>query len=70
MRYLGWGVGHCNCADFPHEAGQLSVSAHDRELADFRVPATDEEDDINHEASADYDHEHVDDDTEDVGYDD
>ncbi|KZV69074.1 hypothetical protein PENSPDRAFT_735574 [Peniophora sp. CONT] len=32
MRYLGFGVGHRNKPDFPHEANDLIVTAADREL--------------------------------------
>ena len=32
MRFLGWGVGHLNQADFPHEANALLASEKDRQL--------------------------------------
>jgi hypothetical protein len=32
MRFLGWGVGHRNPPDFPHEAKALMASSTDREL--------------------------------------
>ncbi|KAI0027632.1 hypothetical protein K488DRAFT_60856 [Vararia minispora EC-137] len=46
MRYLGWGVGHLNSPDFPHEADALLASDDDRVLApaldsrSLRVPRT------------------------------
>ena len=33
MRFLGWGIGHLNPADFPHEADALVASDEDRLLA-------------------------------------
>ena len=32
MRFLGWGVGHLNQAEFPHEANALLASEKDRQL--------------------------------------
>ena len=32
MRFLGWGVGHLNPADFPHEADALIATPRDRQL--------------------------------------
>ena len=35
MRFLGWGIGHLNPPDFPHEANELVASDEDKELIDF-----------------------------------
>ena len=32
QRYLGWGIGHRNRADFPHEALDLVITDADRDL--------------------------------------
>ena len=32
MRFLGWGIGHRNQPDFPHEANAVIASSTDREL--------------------------------------
>jgi len=32
MRFLGWGIGHRNQPDFPHESNALIASSNDREL--------------------------------------
>lgn len=32
MRFLGWGIGHLNQADFPHEAEALIASDQDHQL--------------------------------------
>lgn len=36
MRFLGWGIGHRNPHDFPHEADALLASREDRELVQYR----------------------------------
>ena len=41
MRYLGWGIGHHNPAEFCHEANSLIASNSDRELAQFGDPVGD-----------------------------
>lgn len=33
MRFLGWGIGHLNPPDFPHEANALIPTEQDRLLA-------------------------------------
>jgi hypothetical protein len=38
MRYLGWGIGHCNPPDFAHEANALIASISDRELEQYENP--------------------------------
>lgn len=35
MRFLGWGIGHRNPHDFPHEANALLASREDRELVQY-----------------------------------
>ena len=36
MRFLGWGIGHLNPHDFPHEANALLASREDRELVQYQ----------------------------------
>jgi hypothetical protein len=35
MRFLGWGIGHLNPSDFPHEADALLASREDHELDQY-----------------------------------
>ena len=37
MRFLGWGIGHLNSPDFPHEANELIASDEDKALDMTRV---------------------------------
>jgi hypothetical protein len=53
MRFLGWGIGHCNSQDFPHEANALLASNEDRELVQHRdniTPADNLEAEVGEEA--------------------
>jgi hypothetical protein len=53
MRFLGWGIGHRNPQDFPHEANALLASREDRELAqrhDDITPTDDLEAEVGEEA--------------------
>ena len=38
MRYLGWGIGHHNPPDFPHEADEIIASSCDGELSRYEEP--------------------------------
>ena len=35
MRFLGWGIGHLNLPDFPHEAKELIASDDDKVLIQY-----------------------------------
>ena len=53
MRFLGWGIGHRNPHDFPHEANALLASREDRELVQYCdniTPADDLEAEVGEEA--------------------
>jgi hypothetical protein len=46
MRYLGWGISHCNPPDFAHEANALVASSRDRELKHHGNPAMTQTDNV------------------------